>query len=105
MRIFFGGKWHEGSQKIEVKHPYDGSVVDTVPAATASDVEAAIAGAVEGAAAMRKLPPYDRFQILRKAADLMFARVDELGRLISREEGKTLAEGKFEASRAAETIE
>src|SRR5262245_7816563 len=35
----------------------------------------------------------------------MFARKDELGRLISQEEGKTLAEGTFEATRAAETIE
>src|SRR4029079_19377968 len=50
------------------------------------------------------MPGYERFQILRKAADLMFARQKELGRIISLEEGKTLAEGVFEASRAAETM-
>src|SRR5439155_22848526 len=44
-------------------------------------------------------------QILRRAADAMFARQKDLGRIISLEEGKTLAEGTFEASRAAETIE
>ena len=54
---------------------------------------------------MRKMPGYERFQILRRAADTMFARQQELGRLISLEEGKTLAEGVFEASRAAETME
>src|SRR3954462_1993532 len=54
---------------------------------------------------MRKLSGYERFQILRKAADAMFARQKELGRLISLEEGKILAEGVFEASRAAETME
>src|SRR5690348_1152707 len=105
MRIFYAGKWHDRDQKIEVRNPYDGSIVDTVPQASQADVEAAIASAVEGAAVMRKLPAYDRFQILRKAADAMFARKDELGRLISQEEGKTLAEGIFEASRAAETME
>jgi glyceraldehyde-3-phosphate dehydrogenase (NADP+) len=105
MRIFFAGQWHDRDAKIEVRHPFDGLVVDTVPQASPADVESAIAGAVEGAAIMRKLPAYDRFQILRKAADAMFARQDELGRTISLEEGKTLAEGKFEASRAAETIE
>jgi acyl-CoA reductase-like NAD-dependent aldehyde dehydrogenase len=105
MRIFFAGKWHDRDQKIEVRSPYDGSVVDTVPQATAADVEAAIASAVEGAAIMRQLPGYERFQILRRAADALFARQKELGRLISQEEGKTLAEGVFEASRAAETIE
>jgi acyl-CoA reductase-like NAD-dependent aldehyde dehydrogenase len=105
MRIFFAGKWHDRDQKIDVRNPYDSTLVDTVPQATASDVDAAIAGAVEGAKAMRKLPAYERFQILRRAADIMFARQKELGRLISQEEGKILAEGVFEASRAAETIE
>jgi len=105
MRIFFAGQWHDRDQKIEVRNPFDGSVVDTVPQATATDAEAAIASAVEGAAVMRKLPGYERFQILRRAADAMFARQKELGRLISLEEGKTLAEGVFEASRAAETME
>jgi acyl-CoA reductase-like NAD-dependent aldehyde dehydrogenase len=105
MRIFFAGQWHDRKQKIEVRSPYDATLVDTVPQATADDAKAAIAGAVLGAAAMRKLSGYDRFQILRKAADAMFARQKELGRLISLEEGKTLAEGVFEASRAAETME
>src|SRR4029079_9075641 len=105
MRIFFAGQWQDRDQKIEVRNPYDATIVDTVPQATATDAEAAITGAVQGAAAMRKLSGYERFQILRKAADLMFARQKELGRLISLEEGKILAEGIFEASRAAETLE
>src|SRR4051812_74292 len=105
MRIFFAGQWHDRDSKIEVRNPYDGSVVDTVPQATAADAQAAIDSATHGAAIMRKLPGYERFQILRRAADAMFARQKELGRLISQEEGKTLAEGTFEASRAAETIE
>jgi len=105
MRIFFAGKWHDRDQKIEVRNPYDSTLVDTVPQANATDVDAAIAGAVEGAKVMRKLQAYERFQILRRAADLMFARQKELGRLISQEEGKILAEGTFEASRAAETVE
>src|SRR5436309_8072823 len=105
MRIFFAGQWQDRDQKIEVRNPYDATIVDTVPQATATDVEAAIAGSVRGAALMRKLSGYERFQILRRAADAMFARQKELGRVISLEEGKTLAEGTFEASRAAETIE
>src|SRR3954447_5821575 len=105
MRIFFAGQWQDRDQKIEVRNPYDATIVDTVPQATASDVDAAIAGAVQGAAVMRKLSGYERLQILRKAADAMFARQKELGRIISLEEGKTIGEGTFEASRAAETME
>src|SRR5688500_880358 len=105
MKLFHSGDWHDGKTKIEVRNQYDGSVVDTVTQATPRDVESAIAGAQQGAAVMRQLPGYERFQILRRAADAMVAQQQELGRLISREEGKTLAEGVYEASRAAETME
>lgn len=105
MRIYYAGQWHDGASKIEVRHPFDGSVVDTVPQVGAAQVEAALASAVEGAAVMRKLPGYERFLILRKAADLLLARQQELGKIISLEVGKTLAEGVFEVTRAAETME
>src|SRR6478736_5194970 len=105
MKLFIRGAWIDHEKKLEVRHPFDGSLVDTVPIATAQDIESALAGAVEGAAVMRMLPGYERFQILRRAADKMFAQQQELGRLISLEEGKTLAEGVFEAGRAAVTME
>lgn len=54
---------------------------------------------------MRRLSGYDRFHILRRAADMMLARREELANTISREEGKTLAEANFEVGRAAETME
>jgi glyceraldehyde-3-phosphate dehydrogenase (NADP+) len=104
MKMFVAGKWVDKSKQIEVRNPYDGSVVDTVPAADAGDVDAALAGAVEGAKVMRSLSGYERFEILRRAADLIGARSEKLGRLISNEEGKTLAEGVFEVSRARETM-
>jgi glyceraldehyde-3-phosphate dehydrogenase (NADP+) len=105
MKMFSAGQWVDKPEKIEVRNPFDETVIDTVPKADAADVDRAIAGAVKGAAQMRAMPGHERFQILRKAADLMRQRQQELGRTISREEGKILAEGVFEASRAAETIE
>ena len=105
MKTFFAGEWVERDKKIEVRHPFDGHVVDTVPQLVTADIDAAIAGVVRGALLMRRTSGYERFQILRRTADAMFARQQELGRLISLEEGKTLAEGVFEAGRAAETIE
>ncbi len=105
MRMHIAGQWVDRAEKIEVKNPFDGSVIGTVPRATIDDVDAAVAGAVEGAAVMRRMPAYERYQILRRAAELMEQRTDELGRLISQEEGKTLKEGRAEAARARETIE
>lgn len=104
MKIFLAGKWVDKSKKIEVRNPYDNSVLDTVPKADGDDVGRALGFAERGAKVMAKLSGYERWNILRKAADLIAARNEELGRLISSEEGKIIAEGRFEAGRAVETM-
>ena len=80
------------------------SPVDTVPKADGDDVERALATAVRGARAMRKLTGYDRYRILRKAADLMTQRSEDLARTITLEEGKIIGEARVEVSRAVEII-
>lgn len=104
MKMLLGGKWVDRAQKIEVRNPFDGSVVDTVPRADLSDVEEALATAQRGAAVMRAMTGYQRYEILHKVADLMRERVDDLARTITLEEGKILAEAQIEATRAAEII-
>ncbi len=105
MRMFFSGQWQDKSETIPVTNPFNGAVIDTVPRGTAADVDTALKSLQAGAAIMRKMPAYDRSKILRKAAQLMTEREAELGRIISSEEGKILAEGVLEASRAKETID
>jgi acyl-CoA reductase-like NAD-dependent aldehyde dehydrogenase len=105
MKMFCAGEWVDRPEKIDVTNPYDGSVVDTVPKATAADVDRAVATLVHGAQKMRAMSAYDRSLLLRRAAEIMKRREDELARTISREEGKILAEGRLEASRSRETIE
>ena len=105
MKMYLGGRWANAAETIEVANPFDGSVVDTVPRGRGVDVEAAIAGAVEGARVMRAMPGYDRFLFLRKAAQLLNERQEDFARTISLEEGKTLAESRFEVSRAVLTLE
>ncbi len=104
MRMYVAGQWIDKPQTIPVENPYDKSVIDTVPRADRGDVERALESAARGAKVMAKLSGLDRYKILRKAADLMTARQEDLGRTISLEEGKILAEGRLEANRAIETI-
>jgi acyl-CoA reductase-like NAD-dependent aldehyde dehydrogenase len=104
LNCFIAGEWVDRSKKIDVRNPFDGSVVDTVPRAEPSDVDRALDYAVRGAKRMAGLSGYDRWRILRKAADLIADRSEDLGRLISQEEGKIVAEGRGEARRAAETM-
>jgi len=104
MKMYVAGQWIDKPQKIEVRNPYDNAVVDTVPRAERGDIERALQSAERGARAMAKLSGYDRWKILRKAAELIAERVEDLGQTISKEEGKIIAEGRLEASRAFETI-
>jgi acyl-CoA reductase-like NAD-dependent aldehyde dehydrogenase len=104
MRMYVAGQWIDKPQTIPVQNPYDKTVVDTVPRADRGDVERALESAVRGARAMARLSGHDRHRILHKAAELMAARQEDLGRTISLEEGKILAEGRLEANRAVETI-
>src|SRR3990172_9191484 len=104
MRMYMAGQWVDAEKRIEVLNPYDGSVVDTVPLADLGDVDRALAGAVRGAKTMARLPGYDRYRILKKAADLIEARTEEFARTLTLEEGKSLAESRFEVSRAVQTL-
>ena len=104
MKMYVAGQWTDKPQKIEVRNAYDNSVIDTVPRADRGDIERALQSAERGARVMAKLAGYDRWKILKKAAELIAARSEEFGQTISKEEGKIIAEGRLEASRSFETI-
>ncbi|HCL30875.1 MAG TPA: aldehyde dehydrogenase [Candidatus Latescibacteria bacterium] len=104
MKMHIGGQWIDKDDKLEVRNPFDDQIIDTVPKSTPQDVSDAIATAVKGAQVMRRMPAFERYQLLDKAARLMYERQEELGQTITQEEGKVIAEGRGEASRSAETI-
>ncbi len=104
MQMFLCGSWTDAAATLNVVSPFDGRVIDTVPSATAADVDRALATLVTGAAAMRRLAPFERSQILERAARLMRERAEDLARTISLEEGKILAESRVETARAADVI-
>ena len=104
MKMYINGDWVDRPETIAVLNPFDQSVIDTVPRATVADVDLAISSAVRGSAVMGKMPAYERYSILRRAADLMAQRVEDLGKTITQEEGKVIAEGRGEVLRAIQTI-
>ena len=105
MKLYSKGAWRGGDESIEVINPFDGQIVDTVPRATAQDVEEAIESAQRGAEDMKSLTGYERFEILSRATALIRQRADEIARTLSLEEGKPLAEALFEVDRSAQTLE
>ena len=104
MKMHIGSSWVDKAERIDVLNPYDGSVVDTVPRAEASDIDRALATAVRGAEIMRGLTGYERYKILHKAADLISERAESFAETITLEGGKVKAEAMIEVERAAEII-
>jgi len=104
MKMFLAGKWVDGDQKIEVTDPFDDSLIDTVPSATATDVETALEAATRGFEVTRGMTVHERAEILYRAAAIVNEEQEEFARLIAREGSKTIREARKEASRTVNTL-
>lgn len=106
-RQLIGGEWRDASdgRRLDVTDPATDGVFATVPDGTAADARAAVAAAHAAFPAWRAVPAKQRAQILKRWNDLMLAHQEDLGRLISREQGKPLAEGRGEVAYAASYVE
>ena len=105
MRMLIDGEWVDRNEKINVVDPYDGKIIDTVPRGAASDVQKAVAAAVEGFQICRKLPTHQRVDILRKAAEIVRSKQDSFARTIALEGSKTIREARKEAYRCSMTLD
>ena len=99
------GEWVKGEAVPNLNPANVKEVVGEYARATAADAAAAIAAAKAAFPAWSRSGPLERHSVLRKAADEITARKEELGKLLSREEGKTLAEGIGETVRAAQIFD
>ncbi|WP_454831810.1 NAD-dependent succinate-semialdehyde dehydrogenase [Pseudoxanthomonas wuyuanensis] len=101
------GQWcgAAGGRRFDVTDPASGAVIARVPDGGLVDAIAAVDAAHAAFPAWRATPAKQRAQILKRWNDLILAHQDDLGRLISREQGKPLAEGRGEVAYAASYVE
>ncbi|WP_019443581.1 aldehyde dehydrogenase family protein [Brucella abortus] len=99
------GEWVGGDDIANINPSDTNDVVGTYARATAEDTKATIAAAKAAFPAWSRSGILERHAILRKTADEILARKEELGRLLSREEGKTLVEGIGETIRASQIFD
>ena len=104
---YINGSWVEStsSEWQDVTNPATGEVLARVPLAHLCEVAAAIDAAASAYPDWRRTPPEDRIQPLFKLKQLLEDHIDDLGRIITQENGKTFAEGKAELRRAIENVE
>ena len=100
-----GGEWISDGELADDINPSDTrDVVGRSARAAQAQANDAIGGAHRAFAGWSHSGPQQRHDILKKVGDEILARKDEIGRLLSREEGKTLAEGIGETVRAAQVF-
>jgi len=99
------GEWVDGEGAENINPSNTDDVVGIYARASKADADAAIAAAKQAFASWSRSGLLERHAVLSKTAHEIFARKEELGALLSREEGKTLAEGIGEAGRAGQIFE
>ena len=100
-----GGEWSGGRYAPNINPSDVSDVVGAFAQGSEDDAVSAIDAAKEACTSWSRSGPLERHAILSKAAQEILARKDEIGDLLAREEGKTLAEGIGETIRAAQIFD
>jgi acyl-CoA reductase-like NAD-dependent aldehyde dehydrogenase len=102
-KFLVDGQWLADGQPVEVRSPYDASLVGTTFRPQPQHLEAAVRAAVRAFEKTRRMAAYERQQILRLIARQVTARREELARLVALEAGKPMKAARAELERAAFT--
>src|ERR1700722_9552342 len=104
---FIHGKFvpSEGTQRIEVRNPATGNIICTVPDSAEHDVEAAISSAMTAQRSWEKQPAAHRARLLKALAAKIRQNVEPIARVITEEQGKTLALARVEENFTADYLE
>ena len=103
--FYLAGLWERSNEPLPVTCPFDNSEVGATWLAGDAEFERATVAAVAAAETMRRLPVYERAEILMRAHAELVARREEIGRVIAGEVGKALRDALAEADRGAQTFQ
>jgi acyl-CoA reductase-like NAD-dependent aldehyde dehydrogenase len=102
--FFLDGRWVEEGDIVEIRSPYDGSVISQVYQGRREHAEAAIAAAVKAFGTTRRLPAFERQRVLRRVAESIGQRREEFARTMAQESGKPIKAARTEVERSIFTF-
>jgi len=107
MKNYYGGRWvaSTSSDILPVHNPATNEVIGQVPLSSGAEVDAAVQAGSDAFEGWRRTPAADRIQPLFKLKELLEDHFDDIARVISTENGKTLGESGGEMRRAIENVE
>ena len=105
--FYINGEWiyRSDGPQLEVYDPATGDVLAPLPRATPEELDRAAAAANAAFPAWKALTALERSRILRKAADLIRERADQIAPLMTREQGKPVAQSRTELMVSADTFD
>jgi len=107
VKMFIDGAWCDGSQGKSgaVLNPATGLAIGSVPHASVDDLDRALDSAWRGFSAWRKTSAFDRYKLMRAAAEKLRERAGEIARVLTLEQGKPVAEAKLEVLLGADIVD
>ncbi len=105
--LYTDGAWKPAvsGKTLEVLNPATGDPIGTVAHAEKADLDIALAAAQRGFETWRKVSAHERYRLMRKAADILRGRINDVAATMTMEQGKPLAEAKGETMVAVEIID
>ena len=101
---YIAGDWRETGDAVEVRSPFDESLVAIIHRAGPREIEEAIAKATAAFQVTRKMPTWKRADVLEKISAGIAARREELAQTIALEAGKPIRTARLEVDRAVFTF-
>ena len=107
LSLYIDGKFTQGNSGVtsDVLNPSKDTVLGKLPHAKKPELDAALAAADRSYKEWKRVSAFERSRILRKAADLLRARSDDIAKVLTQEQGKVLVEAKMEVQGAADIID
>lgn len=106
-KMYIDGEWVSASdgKTLDIINPANEEAVDTVPMATAADLDRALTAAERAWKTWRETDAWSRSAALRRTADLLRERAGAIAEVLTQEQGKTLPEAKGETLAAADQFD
>ncbi len=105
--LHIDGEWRSalGGETIPVLDPASEEQIGTLAHARRADLDLAVAAAQKGFEIWRKVSAFERYKRMQKAANLIRERADTIAALMTKEQGKPLAESKMETLAGADIVD
>lgn len=107
VRLFIDGEWRDaiGGETMPVIDPATEDAIGKIAHARRMDLDHALEAADKGFKIWRDTSAFDRSKLMRKAADILRSRADAIAHMMTREQGKPLAQSRAEVMNGADTID